>query len=112
MDLTVEDTTAWSKATFGSVCLGDKRLPRRLTQIEKQLSSMPVNSLSGRCEGKDSLFEGSYPFLRKSSIISKITYNGVDYPWAFIRIKHPHIKIPTKIQQHHRRTHCSTLRTA
>ena len=45
MDLPVEDATAWSEAIFGSTSLGDKRLTRRLTQIGKQLSSMPGSSL-------------------------------------------------------------------
>ncbi|KTD24248.1 transposase, IS4 family TnpA [Legionella maceachernii] len=42
MDLAIADTTAWSEAIFGSVSLGDKRLTRRLIQIGKQLSSIPV----------------------------------------------------------------------
>ncbi len=50
MDLPVEDATAWSEAIFGSIGLGDKRLPRRLTQIGKQLSSFPGSSLSESCE--------------------------------------------------------------
>ncbi|HBD7398930.1 TPA: hypothetical protein KKX52_002960, partial [Legionella pneumophila] len=41
MDLAIEDAAAWSEAILGSVDLGDKRLTRRLTQIGKQLSSMP-----------------------------------------------------------------------
>lgn len=68
MDIAVEDATAWSEAIFGSVALGDKRLTRRLTQIGKQLSSMPGNSLSGSCEGQDALVEGSYRFLRNNRV--------------------------------------------
>ncbi|RZV24576.1 IS4/Tn5 family transposase DNA-binding protein, partial [Legionella longbeachae] len=42
-----------------SVDLGDKRLTRRLTQIGKQLSSMPGGCLPESCEGQDALIEGS-----------------------------------------------------
>ncbi|WP_415777509.1 transposase DNA-binding-containing protein, partial [Legionella longbeachae] len=40
-----------------SVDLGDKRLTRRLTQIGKQLSSMPGGCLPESCEGQDALIE-------------------------------------------------------
>ena len=68
MDLAVEDARAWSEAIFGSIELGDKRLTRRLTQIGKQLSLMPGNSLSESCEGEDALVEGSYRFLRNKRV--------------------------------------------
>ncbi len=40
MDLPVEDATAWSEAIFGSIGLGDKRLPRRLTQTTSRGSGL------------------------------------------------------------------------
>ncbi len=79
MDLPVEDATAWSEAIFGSIGLGDKRLTRRLTQIGKQLSSLPGSSLSESCEGLEALVEGSYRFLRNKRVTAnQIAEGGYD----------------------------------
>jgi hypothetical protein len=79
MDLPVEDATAWSEAIFGSIGLGDKRLTRRLTQIGKQLSSLPGSSLSESCEGLDALVEGSYRFLRNKRVTANQIAEGGYY---------------------------------
>uniref|UniRef100_UPI00399C731E IS4/Tn5 family transposase DNA-binding protein n=1 Tax=Legionella longbeachae TaxID=450 RepID=UPI00399C731E len=76
MDLAIEDAAAWSEAILGSVDLGDKRLTRRLTQIGKQLSSMPGGCLPESCEGQDALIEGSYRFLRNKRVTANQIAEG------------------------------------
>lgn len=79
MDLPITDASAWSKAIFGTISLGDKRLTRRLTQIGQQLSSNPGASLAESCGGQDALLEGSYRFIRNNRITAnQISSGGYD----------------------------------
>lgn len=66
--LNVMDAEAWSKATFGSCELGDKRRTERLVTLAAQLGRHSGSSVSRSCEGDEAAKEGAYRWLRNGAI--------------------------------------------
>lgn len=64
----IKDTQEWSKRTFGSCDLGDKRRVSRLVNYATAQACNPDGSTNKVCEGSDAAAEGAYRFLRNDVV--------------------------------------------